>query len=55
MLYVAVEAFEAKTGEELDDPNPARSGYRAGPTGKKWKASQLPKLYPRLAARFGRA
>jgi hypothetical protein len=48
MLYPAVEAYEAKTGEELDDPNPARSGYTSDPRGVPWKEEDLPRLYPRL-------
>ena len=48
-LYVALKAYETKTGQEL----PARkTKHLKTPKGKRWKEDDLEKLYPKLCKRF---
>ena len=49
MLYVAIEAYERLTGEELPPRPHAR---RAEPAGAPWDEESVGAKYPRLAARF---
>jgi hypothetical protein len=49
-MYCAAEAYQEKTGRELPRIEVARSPT---PAGHPWEESDLPKLYPKLAKKFG--
>lgn len=46
--YDVSEAVKAVLGH-----TPLRRRYRSAPSGSKWTESMLPRLYPRLTAKFG--
>ena len=61
LMYVATTAFEQKTGKQEDDNFPRSIADKKGisydfntpPTkGTDWKVEELPKLYPKLWAKF---
>lgn len=49
-MYCAMEAFREKTGRDLPPVEVARP---ARPVGEEWKEVDLPKIYPKLARKFG--
>jgi hypothetical protein len=52
MLYVALRAFEDKTGREGRELPTPRVPYARSPAGENWTEKQLPELYPELVERF---
>jgi hypothetical protein len=54
ILYVAYEAYEQRTGQELPMPVTRRADILTGePAGRRWDEAELPRLYPELWRRFG--
>lgn len=51
MLYVALDAYEQKTGKP--DLPPHHIPHPPTPAGVKWEQSDLERLYPKLVRRFG--
>ncbi|MBI2813419.1 MAG: DUF4240 domain-containing protein [Opitutae bacterium] len=49
-MYCAAEAYREKTGRELPSIEVPRSPR---PVGETWEESDLPKLFPKLAKKFG--
>lgn len=49
ILYVAAEAYESKTGEQLP---PSRVRYPAEPAGQPWDEDDLESRFPAVARRF---
>lgn len=67
ILYVSMDAYERKTGQEMLDaiPNPTPSDLpdvdldldldeSYGPKGKAWREADLKRMYPELWRRFGK-
>ncbi|MET3977574.1 hypothetical protein ABIB62_000140 [Mucilaginibacter sp. UYP25] len=62
MLYISTSAYKNKTGKQVEDATfPREVAFRRGLnyetggakiTGKDWKEEDLPKLYPKLWAKF---
>ena len=50
MLYVAHEAYESKTGQEM--PLGGFTGHIPKPQGEPWEEDDLERLYPELTRRF---
>ena len=53
LLYVASEAYEDKTGEEIPVQAMVRGWVVNGPSGEKWNEASVYSMFPRLTKRFG--
>ena len=51
LLYAAARAYEQVTGAE--DLPPYKLRHPVSPRGKSWEESELPRLYPKLAKKYG--
>jgi len=49
-MYCAFEAFKEKTGRDLPQVDVPRPPH---PIGESWQENDLPRLYPKLAKKFG--
>ena len=52
-LYVASEAYEDKTGDEIPVQVPVRGRLANGPAGEKWNEASAYSMFPRLTKTFG--